>query len=119
MPWVRPYVRRDGTRVKGHSRWAAGGRREMSVVVMFGLAVVVLGNPSGSGSGSADGPDQTQRPGSTAVYPVTFPGTQKSTTTLPRPQPTVSYPIAFPETRTAPAPRSTVTYPIPWDRSHR
>lgn len=117
MPWVREYMRRDGTRVKAHSRWAAGGRREMSIVVMVGLAVVVLGNPSSS----ADNPGKTPRPGTTSVYPVKFPGTQKSTT-RPRPQPTVSYPIKFPETRKAPArpePRSTVTYPIPWDRSSR
>lgn len=98
MPWVRPYVRRDGTRVKGYSRWAAGGRREMSVVVMVGLAVVVLGNPSTS----ADSLDKAPRPGSKAVYPVEFPRTQKSTT-RPRPRPTVSYPIRFPGTRKAPA----------------
>lgn len=117
MPWVREYMRRDGTRVKAHSRWAAGGRREMSIVVMVGLAVVVLGNPSSS----ADNPGETPRPGPTPVYPVKFPGTQQSTT-RPRPQPTISYPIKFPETRKAPArpaPRSTVTYPIPWDRSSR
>lgn len=57
MPWVRLYVRRDGTKVQGHSRWAAGGRREMSTVVMVGLAVVVLGNPANSDSGSGATPN--------------------------------------------------------------
>ncbi|MBM7443121.1 hypothetical protein JOC24_006569 [Streptomyces sp. HB132] len=117
MPWVRPYVRRDGTKVRGYSRWAAGGRREMSIVVMVGLAVVVLGNPPSS----ADGPEKTPRPASSSVYPVKFPETRKSTT-RPRPQPTVSYPIKFPKVRKAPArpaPRATVTYPIPWSRGSR
>ncbi|MFG2593962.1 hypothetical protein [Streptomyces sp. NPDC048438] len=89
----------------------------MSIVVMVGLAVVVLGNSSIS----AGNPGKTPRPGATPVYPVEFPGTQKSTTG-PRSQPVVSYPIRFPETRKVPArpaPRSTVTYPIPWDRSSR
>uniref|UniRef100_A0A8D4BEH7 Uncharacterized protein n=1 Tax=Streptomyces pratensis (strain ATCC 33331 / IAF-45CD) TaxID=591167 RepID=A0A8D4BEH7_STRFA len=117
MPWVRLYVRRDGTKVQGHSRWAAGGRREMSTVVMVGLAVVVLGNPANSDSGSG----ATPRPAPTAVYPVTFPKTERTSST-PRPQPTVSYPIRFPQASKAaarPRPRSTVTYPIPWDRSAR
>ncbi len=117
VPWVGPYVRRNGTKVQGYSRWAAGGRREMSIVVMVGLAVVVLGNPASSVGGSGT----TPRPASTAVYPVTFPRTEMGSST-PRPQPTVSYPIRFQEARKAPTrpqPRSTVTYPIPWDRSAR
>lgn len=116
VPWVREYVRRDGTRVRGYSRWAAGGRRELPIVVIVGLAVVVLGNPSNSAGDPGRKPDP-----STSVYPVKFPGVQKSTA-RPRPQPTVSYPIRFPKVRKAPArpgPRSTVRYPIPWDRGSR
>ena len=115
MPWVRPYVRSDGTKVKGYSRWAAGGRREMSIVVMVGLAVAVLGNPS-----SADGTGNSPRPTPGAVYPVQFPREKRPS--RPRPEPTVSYPIKFPETRKAPArpaAQPTVKYPIPWDRSGR
>ncbi|MDQ0798089.1 hypothetical protein QFZ58_006577 [Streptomyces sp. B1I3] len=117
MPWVREYMRRDGTRVRGHSRWAAGGRREMSIVVGIGLAVVVLGNSSSS----ADGPGDTPRPASTAVYPIKFPKAGQAPS-KPRSRPTVSYPIRFPAMKKAPVrpqPRSTVTYPIPWDRSGR
>uniref|UniRef100_A0A8D4BIP1 Secreted protein n=1 Tax=Streptomyces pratensis (strain ATCC 33331 / IAF-45CD) TaxID=591167 RepID=A0A8D4BIP1_STRFA len=89
----------------------------MSIVVIAGLAVIALGNPSSS----ADGPEKTPRPASPSVYPVKFPKTRKSTA-KPRPQPTVSYPIRFPQaskTAARPRPRSTVTYPIPWDRSAR
>lgn len=118
MPWVREYVRRNGTRVKAHSRWAAGGRREMSVVVTVGLVVIVLGNPSSSADG---GQGKSPRPGPSAEYPVKFSETGKAPA-RPGPQPTVSYPIRFPETGKAPSrpvPRSTVSYPIPWDRGSR
>ncbi|MFB8000116.1 hypothetical protein ACFC4G_46035 [Streptomyces sp. NPDC056002] len=95
MVHVREYFRADGTRVRAHSRWAAGGRREMSVLAV--IALVVVGFAGTTGSGSADGPSK-QRPGpqSTAVYPVKFRDWDR-----PRPRPT-----------------PTVSYPIPWDRGH-
>ena len=88
MPWVRDYVRADGTPVRGHSRWAQGARREMTIFAGFALAVVVLGNGNAStGSGEA----------------------------APRPQSTVQYPIRFdnaPPPRIV-QPRATVSYPAP------
>jgi hypothetical protein len=90
MPWVRPYVRSDGTPVRGHSRWAPGAKRETMIFAVVALAVVGLGNSSIS-----------TREGST-----------------PRPQTTVHYPIRFdhaPAAR-APQPRPTVSYPIRWER---
>lgn len=91
MPWIRPYVRSDGTAVKGHSRWAAGARREMTIFGLFALAVVGFGH---STTASTDGPGAVPRPQSTVHYPIHF----DTTATLPntRPQPTVSYPIRFP-----------------------
>ncbi|GAA1267010.1 hypothetical protein GCM10009646_63220 [Streptomyces aureus] len=70
---VREYVRADGTKVWAHSRWAAGARREMSVLAA--IAPVVVGFAGTTGSGSADG--------STKKVP------------RPRPTPTVSYPIPW------------------------
>lgn len=93
MPWVNDYIRWDSTKVRGYSRWAAGARREMSALVLFGVAVAVIGSAPNSAGGKSDLP----RPAST-VYPVKFPGWNKAP--APRPQPTVSY-------------------PIPWDRSSR
>lgn len=89
MPWVRDYVRSDGTPVRGYSRWAPGARREMGILAIVALAVVGIGD-TGTGPGSGIGP---------------------------RPQSTVQYPIRFdtPATRT-PHPRPTVSYPIPWVR---
>ncbi|MER7200720.1 hypothetical protein CG723_31155 [Streptomyces sp. CB01635] len=95
MVHVREYVRADGTRVRAHSRWAAGARREMSVLAV--IALVVVGFAGTTGSGSADGFNkQRPRPRSTAVYPVKF---RDWDGLRPRPTPTVSY-------------------PIPWDRGH-
>ncbi|MFF1690729.1 hypothetical protein [Streptomyces sp. NPDC058254] len=92
MVHVREYVRADGTKVRAHSRWAAGARREMSVLAV--IALVVVGFAGTTGSGSADGSGK-QAPRST-VYPVKFADWDK-----PRPRPT-----------------PTVSYPIPWDRGH-
>lgn len=88
MPWIRPYVRADGTQVKGHSRWAAGARREMAIVAVVGVVVLAGGNTAPSkGPGGKPYPRPTS-----GVYPVRFPGWEKK----PLPQPTVSYPIRFP-----------------------
>jgi hypothetical protein len=85
LPWVRGYVRSDGTPVRGYSRWASGARREMGILAGVALAVVVLGN-SGAASGSGTGPQPTVR------YPIKF---DTPTSKVTRPQPTVSYPIPW------------------------
>lgn len=92
MPRVRSYIRKDGTQVREHSRWAAGARREMAIFV--GIAVVVVGAGSSMGDASTASksglePGQQPRPKSTAVYPVHFPGWEEPK----KPAPTVSYPI--------------------------
>jgi hypothetical protein len=94
MPWIRPYERSDGTPVRGHSRWAPGARREMTIFAVFALAVVGLGN----GHASADGEGGKTGPG---------------------PRPTVHYPIRFdttPMVKQRPHPTPTVSYPIRWTR---
>lgn len=90
MPWVRPYVRSDGTPVRGHSRWAPGARREMTALAVIGLAVVGLGN--GNASGAAD--TQTPRPQPTTSYPIRFDSVP--ILRIQKPEPAVSYPIRFP-----------------------
>jgi hypothetical protein len=57
MPLVRPYVRSDGTPVRGHFRWAPGARREMTIFAVFGLAVLGFGHCGCSciGGGPAGG----------------------------------------------------------------
>jgi hypothetical protein len=90
MPWVRDYVRSDGTPVKGHSRWAPGARREVTIFAGFALAVVALGN----GNASAGSGGEVPRPQSTVQYPIRFdiaPPPQ-----IQQPRPTVSYPVRFP-----------------------
>lgn len=52
MVQVRADQRADGTRVRAHSRWAAGARGEMAIVAVIALVVVGF---SGSGAGSASG----------------------------------------------------------------
>ncbi len=42
MPWVRSYVRSDGRRVRGHSWWAPGARRELMILAEAALAAVGL-----------------------------------------------------------------------------
>ncbi|AWE54371.1 hypothetical protein DC008_35145 [Streptomyces nigra] len=88
MPWVRDYVRSDGTPVRGHSRWAPGARRELTVLAVIALAVVGMGGGGGGASGGGSAP----RPQSTVRYPVKF---ENTTTVKHRPQPTVSYPIPW------------------------
>lgn len=87
MPWVRDYVRSDGTPVRGHSRWAPGARREMTILAIVALAVVGMG-----GGGTAAGSGSTPRPQSTVRYPIQL---ESVKTVKQRPQPTVSYPIPW------------------------
>lgn len=68
MPFVRSYVRSDGTPVRGHSRWAPGGSR----------------------SKPGEGP--------VGNHPIRFdqsPGQPPASVSAPRPTPTVSYPVDF------------------------
>ncbi|GGZ18238.1 hypothetical protein GCM10010327_56640 [Streptomyces nitrosporeus] len=88
MPWIDAYRRANGTWVRGHSRWAAGARREMAVLVFVGIVVVGGGN-SMQPAASSGAPQPRPTPG---VYPVKFPGWSQP----PVPRPTVSYPIRFP-----------------------
>ncbi|MGW9135373.1 hypothetical protein [Streptomyces sp. NPDC055681] len=92
MVQVGKYERADGTKVRAHSRWHPGARRELTIFAVIALAVVGFGS---SGAGSADGAgtsEQSPRPQQTGVYPVHFPGWDKP---APRPTPTVSYPIRW------------------------
>jgi hypothetical protein len=88
MPWVRPYVRSDGTPVRGHSRWAPGAKREAMIFGLVALAVVGLGdsNPPARGEG-------TPRPKSTVQYPIRW--DHVPAVRAPEPRPTVSYPIRW------------------------
>lgn len=106
MPFVRPYVRSDGTPVRGHSRWAPGARREMTIVAVFGLAVLGFGNAQ-----TANGTDNTQ-PQPSVTYPVRFDHTNSAPRTAV-PRPSVSYPIRFdtPAVERA-VPTPSVSYPI-------
>jgi hypothetical protein len=89
MPWVRDYVRSDGTRVRGHSRWAPGARREVTIFAGFALAVVALGN----GNASAGSGSEVPRPQSTVQYPIRFDNAPPPQ--IQQPRPTVSYPVRF------------------------
>ena len=108
MPLVRPYVRSDGTPVRGHYRWAPGARREMTVFAVFGLVVLGFSHAGGQDESGA-GP----QPRPTVSYPIRFDQTTHKTPGDAVPRPTVSYPIKFdtPKPRKA-APTPTVSYPI-------
>jgi hypothetical protein len=138
MPFVRPYVRSDGTPVRGHSRWAPGARREMTIAAIFCLAVLGLGNAHsateipGVMSRGYMGPEllrllslrrhhakiisngtSTTPPNPSVTYPIRI---EHSTNSAPRtaaPRPSVSYPIRFdtPTVQRA-VPTPSVSYPI-------
>lgn len=86
---VDAYKRADGTKVRAHSRWAAGARREMTVLAVVALVAIGFGS-TGAGSAGGSG-EQPPRPRSTSPYPVKLPGWEEPT----RPSPSVSYPIKF------------------------
>jgi hypothetical protein len=88
MPWVRPYVRSDGTPVRGHARWAPGARRETMIFAVVALAVFGLGN-----SDISTGERSTPRPRSTVQYPIRW--DHAPAARAPQPRPTVSYPIRW------------------------
>lgn len=92
MPWVEEHER-GGTKVRRYFRWAAGAKRDLSILVVLGIAVAGYGGTTGAASN--DGPGQSPRPKPTGTYPVHFEGWDDP---KPVPKPTVSYPIRF-ETR--------------------
>ncbi|WP_119581027.1 hypothetical protein [Streptomyces europaeiscabiei] len=107
MPFVRPYVRSDGTPVRGHSRWAPGARREMTIFAVVGLAVLGIGNASTTTEADSTSPEPP------VTYPILF---EHSTNSAPKtavPRPTASYPVKFdmPALQQA-APTPSVSYPI-------
>lgn len=110
---MRPYVRSDGTPVRGHFRWAPGARRELTILALAAVAVVGLGNSNGGASGTT-GPRTKPGEGPAVTYPVRFdqnPG--QATPRMAVPRPTVSYPIKFATpTRKPTPPTPTVSYPI-------
>ncbi|MGX1364652.1 hypothetical protein RKD19_000011 [Streptomyces canus] len=107
MPFVRPYVRSDGTPVRGHSRWAPGARREMTIVAIFGLAVLGFGNEQ-TGTGT-DSP----QPHPPVTYPIRFEHSTNGVPSTAVPRPTVSYPVPFDTSsaqRVVPTPH--ISYPL-------
>lgn len=90
MPYIEPYVKGDGTRVRGHYRWAAGARKEMTIFAVVALAVVGMG----SGTAGVGGGGQSPAPNSTVRYPIKFEDQPRKAG--PEPKETVSYPIKFP-----------------------
>ncbi|HEY8986399.1 MAG TPA: hypothetical protein VIU15_43355 [Streptomyces sp.] len=106
MPFVRPYVRSDGTPVRGHTRWAPGARREMTIFAVFGLAVLGFGNTS-----TADG-TKSQLPAPSVTYPIRFDHTTNDAPQAALPHPTVSYPIRFETPSRTAKPTPSVSYPI-------
>jgi hypothetical protein len=112
MPFVRPYVRSDGTPVRGHSRWAPGARRELTIFVLVAVAVVGLGNSNGGVDGTTGLPP---KPGEdpTVSYPIRFDQSPGPAARVRAPRPTVSYPVTFDVPTRKPArPTPTVSYPI-------
>lgn len=107
MPFVRPYVRSDGTPVRGHSRWAPGARREVTLFVAIGFAVLVIGNASTATEGDVKSPD------SSVTYPIRFENSTSGAPQTAAPRPTVSYPVKLdmPALRRS-APTPSVSYPI-------
>ena len=112
MPFVRPYMRSDGTPVRGHTRWAPGARRELTIFAFAALVVLGYG-------GSADAGDTSvTRPRPQVSYPVRYDGGGAGEQGRALPSPTVSYPIRFntPTTHQV-VPTPTVSYPVDFSRT--
>lgn len=111
MPFVRPYVRSDGTPVRGHTRWAPGARRELTIFAFAALVVLGYGNSADAGDASGT------RPQPQASYPVRYDRVGTGGEGRAVPSPTVSYPVRFDTPtihRVVPTP--TVSYPIDFSR---
>ncbi|MFE9539746.1 hypothetical protein [Streptomyces sp. NPDC006691] len=89
MPWVEEHER-GGTKVRRYFRWAPGARRDLSILVVLGIAVAGYGGTTGTAGNN--GPGQPPRPTPTVTYPVHFVGWDDP---KPAPRPTVSGPIRF------------------------
>ncbi|MFE9469003.1 hypothetical protein ACFYNW_36320 [Streptomyces virginiae] len=88
MPSVREHLR-NGSIVRAHWRNPAGSSKQVGLLVMFVLAMFVLGSKPMGGAAPVE-----QRPGpQSTVYPIKWPGWD---TPVVVPTPTVSYPIVFP-----------------------
>ncbi len=112
MPFVRGYVRSDGTPVRAHFRWAPGARQQMTIFAVVALVVVSYGH---SNTEAQDG--KSPRPASTVTYPIHFNRTPDVPRKAAQPRPTVSYPIKFPTPKKRPAPpKPTVSYPIDFSK---
>lgn len=85
MPWVEGHER-GGTKVRWYFRWAPGARRDVSILVVLGIAMAGYGGRRGAAG--SDSPE----PAPTATYPVRFEGWDDA---KPAPQPTVTYPVRF------------------------
>jgi hypothetical protein len=96
MVHVDAYERADGTKVRSHSRWAAGARGQMTVLALVALVIVGFSGTGASGEGGGGKGKPAPRPQSTSVYPVKFRGWKNP---APRPTPTVSYPIRWGRSR--------------------
>jgi hypothetical protein len=44
VPWIDPYVKRDGTQVRGYHRSAPGGRGAVAVLALLVVAGIGSGN---------------------------------------------------------------------------
>ncbi|OEV10901.1 hypothetical protein [Streptomyces nanshensis] len=107
MPYIEDYVRADGTRVRGHYRWAAGARHEMALFAVAAMTIIGIGN--GATSTAADS-QQPQRPEKTATYPIRF--SDSGQAVKPQSQKPATYPIRFPKAERKPATQRSVSYPI-------
>lgn len=71
MPWINPYVKRDGTEVSGHQRSAPGSKRQTTIAGIVVLIVWALGGGHvtiATGDGNAPRPRQDA-----VVYPIVHP----------------------------------------------
>lgn len=89
MPFVRPYVRSDGTPVRGHTRLAPGARRELTIFAFAALVVLGYGHSTDAGTTSGT------RPRPQVSYPVRYDRAVTGEQGRALPSPTVSYPIDF------------------------
>ena len=84
------------------SRWAPGARREVTLFVAIGFAVLVIGNASTATEGDGKSPD------SSVTYPIRFENSTSGAPQTAAPRPTVSYPVKLDMPalrRSAPTPR--------------
>ncbi|GGU12437.1 hypothetical protein GCM10010272_66950 [Streptomyces lateritius] len=116
LPFIKGYLRRDGTSVRSHWRAPVGTSKQTALAIGIVAAVFVFGGSSGTSAGGEAGTERlpAPRPTSGVAYPIKFPGWDRP---APSPAPTVSYPIRWPGwDKPAPRPQPTVSYPIKWER---